>query len=486
MAKTKEITADYWDKKIPITVPEDTVVPVVPDPPLLKDPEAAVRRALEDPIGSPALSELAKRVKAGGKVVIAHDDLTRPAPPRRLMIPIIMDILNRAGVKDEQVFLLSANGNHCKWPDASFRAYFGEELYRRFRPLGSASRLLNHDCHDPQGLRYMGVSEMGDYVEYNSLLDDADLFIYCGTVLPSNWGGMTGTGVIIGFASSRSMISTHGLPVVNHEDSCHGDHRKMLYRNHKQAIMKQIESATGKRVFYVDAVLGVGAQLAGVFAGYSPEINEPTWALAEKLYTVEVPQADVFILGVPRIGLYGETSNPLIALAAVCAPPRIWLNKPLVREGGVIIGLVRCTGYIDDSAHASYREVINLFRKSHSSADLMKYEDEFLQREDLIFKYRHCYSYAPIHAFWLFYESQYALDWASKVIFAGVPSAEVHLAPAQVEGPGGPGAVRDVGCVPSASFADAWKMAEKIVGKNPRVVACPQFWTTVRPHLYVT
>ena len=58
----------------------------------------------------------------------------------------------------------------------------------------------------------------------------------------------------------------------------------MLYRKHKEVIMKQIEKSTGKRVFYVDAVLGTGTQMAGVFAGYSPEINEPTWALAEKLY----------------------------------------------------------------------------------------------------------------------------------------------------------------------------------------------------------
>lgn len=485
MARTKEIMADYWDKKIPISVPEGTVIPVVPDPQLLQEPEGAIRKALENPIGAPPLLELAKAAR-GGKIVIAHDDLTRPALPRRLMIPVIMDTLNKAGIKDEDVFLLSGNGNHCKWPDIRFRTHFGDAIYNRFRPLGSASRMLNHDCHDPQGLKYMGVSEMGDYVEYNSLLDEAALFIYCGTVLPSNWGGMTGTGVIIGFASSRSMISTHGFPVVGHEDSCHGNHREMLYRKHKEVIMKQIEMSTGKRVFYVDGVLGAGTQLAGVFAGYSPEINEPTWALAEKLYTVEVPQADVFIIGVPRVGLYGETSNPLIALAAVCAPPRIWLNKPLVREGGVIIGLDRCTGHIDDRAHASYREVFDLFRNCHSSYELQQYEEEFLHREDLIFKYRHGYSYAPIHPFWLFYESQYALDWASKVIFAGVPSTEIHLAPPQLEGSGGPGAVRAMGCEPARDFDEAWKIAEKIVSKNPTVVACPQFWTTVRPHLYVS
>ena len=484
MGKNKEITADYWDKKISISVPEDTVIPVVPDPPLLKEPAAAVRAVLENPVGAPPLFELAKKAK-GGKVVIGHDDLTRPALPRKIIISVIMDILNKAGIQDENVFLLSGNGNHCKWPDTHFRSYFGDEIYNRFRPLGSASRILNHDCHDPSCLKYMGVSERGDYVEYNSLLDEADLFIYCGTVIPSNWGGMTGTGVIIGMPSARSMISTHGFPVVGHEESCHGDHRTMLYRKHKEAIMAHIERATGKRVFYVDSVLGKGAQLAGVFAGYSPEINEPTWALTEKLYTLEVPQADVFILGVPRFALYGETSNPIISLAAVCAPPRIWTNNHLLREGGVVIGLVRCTGHIDENAHASYPEVLDLYRSCHSAYELMKHEEEFLNRDDLIFQYQFCYSYAPIHPFWLFYESQYILDRASKVIFAGAPGTETFLAPPQVEGIGGPGAVRDIGCVPAANFEEAWKMAEKTVGKNPTVVACPQFWTTVRPHFYV-
>ncbi|MGA3173544.1 MAG: lactate racemase domain-containing protein [Syntrophorhabdales bacterium] len=484
MKASKEIIADYWDKKITISVPKDTVVPVVPPPALLEKPDVAVKKALENPVGAPPLLELARKAK-GKRVVIAHDDLTRPALPRRIMIPIIMEVLNKAGVKDEDVFLVSANGNHCKWPDTSFRAYFGDEIYNRFRPMGSASRLLNHDCHDLRNLKYMGVSELGDYVEYNNLLDEAALFIYCGTVLPSNWGGMTGTGVIIGLASSRSMVSTHGLPVVGHEESCHGDHRTMLYRKHKEAVMKQIEKAIGKRVFYVDGVLGAGAQLAGIFAGYSPEINEPTWSLTEKLYRVEVPQADVFVLGVPRVGLYGETSNPLIGLAATCTPPRIWVNKPILREGGVVIALTRCTGNIDDNAHASYREVINLFRRCHSSYELQKYEEEFLYREDLIFKYQRCHSYAPIHPFWLFYESQYMLDHASKIIFAGVPTAEVPIAPPQIEGTGGAGAARDMGCVPAVNFEEAWKMAEKIVGRNPTVVACPQFWTTVRPQFHV-
>ncbi|MCB2187808.1 MAG: DUF2088 domain-containing protein [Deltaproteobacteria bacterium] len=485
MAHTKQLTADYWERKIQITVPEDTVTPVMTPPPLLPDPGAATKEALLNPIGAPSLFDLARQVPKGGKVVIGHDDLTRPALPRKIMIPVIMEVLNQAGVKDEQVFLLSGNGNHCKWSQNQFRRYFGEELYQRFAPDGSASRLLNHDCHDPENLTYMGVTELGDYVEYNSLLAEADLFIYNGSVLPSNWGGMTGTGIIIGYASSRSMVSTHGYPVVHHKESCHGDQRTMYYRKHKEVIHAHIEKFTGKRVFYVDAVMGQGTQLAGVFAGYSPELNEPTWKLCEDLYTVEVPQADVVILSVPRFGLYGETTNPLIALAAICAPPRIWNNKPMLRKGGVVIGIVRCTGKIDPVAHSSYREVFGLYGSCHSPYDMMEFEEEFLHREDLIFDYRYRGSYAPIHPFWLLYESQYILEHASKVIFAGVPTRENPIAPPQLEGPGGPGACRHMGVTPARDFDHAWQITENTLGKNLQVLAMPEFWTTLRPRLVV-
>lgn len=485
MTKMKEIMVDYWDKAIPISVPENTIIPNVPEPPLLKDPEKEIRKVVENPTGAPSLIDLARKVK-GGKVVIAHDDLTRPSLPRRLIIKVIMEVLNQAGIKDERVFLLSANGNHPKWPESHFRANYGESIYNRFRSLGSSSRILNHDSHDQENLIYMGTTELGDYVEVNKLLNEAELFLYLGTIAPTNWGGFSGTGAVIGLASSRSILSTHGFPVVNNVESCHGEPRSMLYRKHKQAIMRQIETFTGKRVFYVDAILGNGNKLSGVFAGYSPEINEPTWKLGEKLSCVEVPQADVFIVGVPRFVPYGETSNPLISLAFSASPPRVWRNDHVVREGGIVIALTRCTGHIDERAHPSYIEVMNLMRGCHSFFDLMKYENEFLHREDLIFKYRFCHAYAPIHPFWLAYESQYIIDRSSKVIFAGVPGAEVHNAPPQIEGPGGPGAVRDMGCVPAASFEDAWKMAVKIVGKDPTVVASPHFWTGPRPIFCVT
>jgi len=477
MRGKKEVLFDYWDRRIPLLVPGETIIPAVMPFPNYVSPEKEVEKSLEAPIGAPPLKELALKAK-GEKIVIAHDDPNRPAQPRRLIISTVLKILGEAGIPDEDIYLLSANGNHPKRPEAQFKAYYGDKIYPRFRSPGGNSRIIDHDCNDEKKLEKMGVSDLGDWVEANRLLCEAGLFIYCGQIIPTNWGGYTGTGVVIGLGSTRSISSTHSLEVVNHPESCHGDPRTMLYRKHKQAIMAKIESYTGKRVFYVDAILGEDAEIAQIFSGYSPEINEPTWAAADKLFGADVPQADVFIVGIPRFVAYGETSNPLISLAFAATPPRIWRNRHLLREGGVVIALTACNGQIDEHAHPSYRDVLNLFRGCHSCSDLVKYEEQFYHRDDLNFKYAFGHAYAPLHAFWLLYESQYILDRASKVIFAGVPGAQVHNAPLQLEGTGGPGAVRDLGCVPARSFDDAWKMAESIVGRSPVVVASPNYWTT--------
>jgi hypothetical protein len=221
--------------------------------------------------------------------------------------------------------------------------------------------------------------------------------------------------------------------------------------------MKHIEEFTGKRVFYVDFVPDKTGNISGIFAGYSPEINDPTWKFTESLYTIEVPQADILVVGIPKYLLYGKANNPLTSLAGICAAPRFGVNKPLLREGGVIIGMTCCNGEIDDRAHCSYREVIGLFRRCRSSYELQQYEEEFLNREDLVFKYR----------------------------FAGVPTAGNKFSTLEREGEGGPGATRDVGCTPATSFEDAMKLAEKVVGKSPTIVAFPEFWSQTRPYVYV-
>jgi len=80
-------------------------------------------------------------------------------------------------------------------------------------------------------------------------------------------------------------------------------------------------------------------------------------------------------------------------------------------------------------------------------------------------QYRHGFGYPALHAFWIFYELEYALQRAGAVIMAGTSN---------------PGAFRELGLQTAASFDEAWKIARRYVGANPTTVVAPTFWTRPR------
>jgi lactate racemase len=138
------------------------------------------------------------------------------------------------------------------------------------------------------------------------------------------------------------------------------------------------------------------------------------------------------------------------------------LNQPVLREGGVIIAVCPSAGYIDERLYPSYREVIDLYGRYHSAASLASHEDDVGNRPDFLHRYRFGYRYPPLHPFWLFYENDYALSHASKVIMAGTTN---------------PGAFHTLDITPATTFEHAWSMAARVVGKDPVTVVAPSFWS---------
>lgn len=453
--KKKKVNVDYGESKLEITVPEDATITRCEDPLHLPNPEKVFRQALESPVGIPSIRDL---VTKGSKVTIAFDAPPRSGVPKRLYIPILMEELQKAGVSKKNVTLLCACGTQWKRTKKELFDHLGPELFNQFWP----NHLLNHDCS--QNLVYLGESELGDHVEFNRAVVDSDLLIYLGTIGMLNWGGVTGTGVVIGLGSARSVRSTHTW-VIAHPDSCHGDPHQSLYMRHKQAIHAHIEKVTGKKILYVDTIMNSKDQICGIFVGHCPDINELEWGTAEKFFRVPTPQADVLVVGLPIRQIYGDTHNPILALTYLTMVMRTWIKKPVLRPGGIIIGMVKCNGTIDKRRRPSDQEVWDLFGKVHSALDLVDFEEEFLTREDYLYRYRHCHAVHPIHSFWMLYEDQYLLDHTGKIIFAGNVNPE---------------AIRKLGCTPARDFDHAWEMAEKIVGKNPKVVVVPDYLSRLK------
>ena len=456
---TKNVQVDFGDRKVGIDVPESAVVCEFQDPKdLVADPQAAVKAALAKPMGLPPLAEQAK---PGMKVVIGFDDVTRPAASAQLILPAIVDELSKAGVRDEDMLFVSATSNHRKNTRSELAAHLGPTLFNRFWPLG---RIECHDCYDPEKLKYVGVTPGGRVVEHHRAFMEADLQVYQGNVSSQAWKGFTGTGAVIGLASTRSIQSHHSINVVPDpaRKKAAGAARPPGV---KPEMTAALEAATGKKVFYVNAVTGSGGKLAGVFAGHASEITPPSWELAERMFTVPAPQADVLIVGLAQSYSYGHSNNTLIGTVGALVPPRFSPGLPVLREGGVVIALSPSNGFIDPERYPSYQSVIDLYGRYHSIRALVDHEPEFDANPEWRRRYAHGHGYPPLHPFWLMYELEYTLARAGAVYIAGTQN---------------PGAYRALGLVPTADFNAAWKLAQKHVGPNPVTVVAPSFFSKPR------
>jgi nickel-dependent lactate racemase len=464
----KSVKIGYKDSWIDISVPETATVvkygtPAFPEIPVHPNPEQAVKKALQNPIGMGGIADL---VEKGDKVTIAFDDPIKRPDPIRIIIPIVIEELLRAGVNEKDITLLSANGAHCKWRPSELRALLGPKLYDRFCPFdGGRTGILNHDCMD--GNVYLGETDLGDQVEYNKVVTEADQLIYVGTIYPVPFGGYPGQGVVVGLSGRRAMESHHSHDVFRTIDSLHADYRpeKHLFRKHKLAIHEKIEQATGKQIFYVDAITGPQQKIVAVFAGHVPELEKSEYPEADKYFTIRVPQFDIVIVGLPYLLGYDTSDNPGVACRAARRPLTMWRNKRLLRENGVLIALGHCNGSISERRPADL-EAFKLFRNCFDGKELYEYSNAFWNNPEYERKYRYEYAYSPFHSILTAGGAASLWKLAGHTIFAG----EVN-----------PGVIREMGLTPARDFERALQKATKIVGQDADIIVLPSYFLDPSP-----
>jgi len=465
---TKNLTIEYMDSWIDISVPEKATVikygsSAFPEIPIHPEPHKAVREALENPIGMERIPDF---VKSGSKVTIAFDDPVKKPEPIKIIIPIVIEELLQAGVIEEDITLLCASGAHCKWRPSELKAHLGPDLYRRFRPFDwTEGRILNHDC--TQGNLYLGETDLGDELEYNKAIEESDHLIYVGTVFPLPYGGYVGQGITIGLASMRALKSLHSYDIFRTLGSLHADYRpeKNLYRKHKLAAHKKIEEVTGKKIFYVDALTGPEQKIVDVFAGHVPDLEKVEYPEADKYYLVKSPQVDIVIVGLPYSGMYDTSDNPGQACNIVTWPVRLWRNKPLLRENGVIIALGQCKGTTSPRRPGD-PEALRLYREYFGAKEFHDHIDSFCNNPDYLQQYRHAYAYSPIHTIFMMSNMEILQKVSRNTIFAG----EVT-----------PGVIREMGAIPARGFDEALSIATEIVGKDPDILVLPNYHHDPKP-----
>jgi len=108
------------------------------------DETTLIKNALARPIGSPPLADL---VSPGQRVVIVTSDVTRPCPSV-LLLPHVLDELNRGGVRDHDITAVFGLGTHRSQTDVERTALVGEQVYRCVKCIDS----------DPADVRFIGCT----------------------------------------------------------------------------------------------------------------------------------------------------------------------------------------------------------------------------------------------------------------------------------------------------------------------------------------
>jgi len=220
----------------------------------LADAAAAIEAALDAPVESPPLEELARGKRSAG---ISVCDITRPAPNRQVLPPLLAR-LGAAGIPREAITLFIATGLHRGATPEEIRQIVGPEV-------AAACRVLNHNARELGEHRYLGQTVSGTPVYIDERFLAADLHITLGFIEPHLMLGYSGGRKLIvpGLAAQETIKVLHSPKFMRDPRAVEGS----IEGNPLHAEMLEI-AAMARHDFVVDVALARDRRIAGVFAGH--------------------------------------------------------------------------------------------------------------------------------------------------------------------------------------------------------------------------
>jgi hypothetical protein len=390
------------------------------------DLDAAVREALDAPLGLPPIREL---VRPGSRVVIAFDDptVTSFGPIRRVAIEGVLAQLADAGVREDDVRLICANALHRKFTRDEIASIIGPELVDRFG-AGSGERLFCHDAEDAENIVSLGTTARGYDVELSRHAAEADLCVYVNAGLHLGFSGGWKS-IAVGLSTWRSIRHTH-----------HPDGMSMSVLNNRMhdvlnEMGAHIEATLGKRMYKIECVQASPTKIAHVWAG---GVSETRAAALEVMASRNPPRrsqsepADVVVYGLPAwspYAVFGQM-NPILTLISSGLGYLGGYIEALGKPGCTVVLATPCPETWDMEHHPSYIDAWNrVLPQTRDPYEIMaRFTDEFATHAGYIERYRHGVAFHPVHAILATHPLR-RLKHASRVIVAGAldPSVPAHV-----------------------------------------------------------
>ncbi len=273
-----------------------------PQRPAVDSIPEALRQALDAPIHQQPLKDW---LRPGDQVTLVISDMSRFWMRQDRVIPPLVDYMNRAGIPDESIVILVANGTHAGGGEDELRTLVTEEIYRRIP-------VVNHDCQAGD-LVYLGTTSRGTRVSVNPLAVGRKVVSLgaCTHHVMAGFGGGR-KGILPGISSLEAIRQNHALaldPDAPRSNPAIGN--GVLEGNPLHLDMCEA-TAMVDQLYMVSLVMNAQMQLSRIFAGHWRDSWLEACKAAEEMYQVAIPEkADVVITscgGYPKdMSLYQGT-----------------------------------------------------------------------------------------------------------------------------------------------------------------------------------
>lgn len=296
-----------------------------------KSQEQLVLDALEHPVGSPRLRELARDKQ---KIVIVTSDHTR-AVPSKITLPLLLKEI-RSGNPQADITILIATGLHRPTTEEEQRRMFGDEIVDH-------EKIAINNAFDPEQFLELCTLPSGAVFQVNKLAAQCDLLMTEGFVEPHFFAGFSGgrKSILPGVCSERTVNENHSYKAVSHPRSNSG----MLKDNPIHADMLCAAKAVNVQ-FIFNVALDGEKKIVAAWAGDLEKAHEAGVAFIRQWSQCPVVTGDIVVTsngGYPLDqNLY--QSPKAMATAEACAG-----------EDGVII---MCCSCCDGMGGAHFGEIL--------------------------------------------------------------------------------------------------------------------------------
>lgn len=284
-----------------------------------KTEDEIVLEAMENPIGSPKLSELSRGKE---KVVIICSDHTRPVPSRHIIPFMLKEI--REGNPDAKITLLIATGFHRATTREELIGKFGEEIVDR-------EHIVVHDSQDMDAMVNMGVLPSGAPLLINKVAAEADLLVSEGFIETHFFAGFSGgrKSVLPGVSSKVTVLGNHCSKFIHSPYSRTG----ILENNPIHKDMMAASQMAGQR-YIVNVIIDGDKKVVHAVAGDAIKAHEAGCAFLEN-YCQVTPQrrADIAI---STNGGYPLDQNMYQSVKGMTAA------EAAAKEDGILIMVSNC------------------------------------------------------------------------------------------------------------------------------------------------